>query len=49
MREIMAGAQAAGMPIRLSVLNINPARELYLRLGFRVTRLEPPRVKMEWP
>jgi ribosomal protein S18 acetylase RimI-like enzyme len=49
LRTLMAAAQAAGMPIRLSVLNINPARELYLRLGFRVTRLEPPRVKMQWP
>lgn len=49
LREVMTEAQAAGMPIRLSVLNINPARELYRRLGFRVTRLEPPRVKMQWP
>lgn len=48
-RDTMAAAQAAGVALRLSVLNINPARALYLRLGFRVTRLEPPRVKMEWP
>jgi ribosomal protein S18 acetylase RimI-like enzyme len=48
-RDVMAAAQAAGMPLRLSVLNINPARALYLRLGFRITRIVPPRVKMEWP
>ena len=27
----------------------NPARRLYERLGFRVTRHVPPRTKMEWP
>jgi ribosomal protein S18 acetylase RimI-like enzyme len=48
-RTVMTAAQLVGLPLRLSVLNINPARELYLRLGFRVTRLEPPRVKMQWP
>lgn len=48
-RDVMAAGQAAGMPLRLSVLNINPARELYVRLGFRITRIVPPRVKMEWP
>jgi ribosomal protein S18 acetylase RimI-like enzyme len=48
-RSIMTAASAAGMPLRLSVLDVNPAQRLYARLGFRVTRTEPPRVKMEWP
>ena len=46
---VMAAARAAGQPLRLSVLECNPAQRLYARLGFRVSRLEPPRVKMEWP
>lgn len=46
---IMTAARAAGMPLRLSVLEVNPAQRLYARLGFRVTRVEPPRIKMEWP
>ena len=46
---IMSAARIAGMPLRLSVLGVNPAQRLYARLGFRITRLEPPRVKMEWP
>jgi ribosomal protein S18 acetylase RimI-like enzyme len=46
---IMDGAKAAGMPLRLSVLHVNPAQRLYERLGFYVTRIEHPRVKMEWP
>ncbi|HEY5927134.1 MAG TPA: GNAT family N-acetyltransferase [Kofleriaceae bacterium] len=45
----MNGARAAGLPVRLSVLYVNPAQRLYERLGFRVTRVEHPRVKMEWP
>jgi ribosomal protein S18 acetylase RimI-like enzyme len=45
----MDGAREAGTPLRLSVRETNPARRLYERLGFRVTRVEPPRIKMEWP
>jgi GNAT superfamily N-acetyltransferase len=45
---IMVAARVAGMPLRLSVLEVNPAQRLYARLGFRVTRVEPPRIKMEW-
>ena len=48
-RDAMAAAQAAGVPLRLSVLQVNPAQALYARLGFRVERVEPPRVKMVWP
>jgi ribosomal protein S18 acetylase RimI-like enzyme len=46
---IMTAARDAGMPLRLSVLEVNPAQRLYARLGFRVTRVEPPRIKLEWP
>ena len=46
---IMDATHAQGLPLRLSVLNVNPAQRLYERLGFRVTRVEPPRIKMEWP
>jgi hypothetical protein len=35
--------------IKARCASAGPARELYLRLGFRVTRLEPPRVKMTVP
>jgi ribosomal protein S18 acetylase RimI-like enzyme len=48
-RDAMAAAQVAGMPLRLSVLDTNPAQRLYARLGFRVTTIAPPRIKMTWP
>jgi ribosomal protein S18 acetylase RimI-like enzyme len=48
-KAVMTAARAAGMPLRLSVLHVNPAQRLYARLGFRVKRIEHPRVKMEWP
>lgn len=36
-----------GLPVVLSVLSVNPrARALYERLGFRVTSVEPPFVRM---
>jgi ribosomal protein S18 acetylase RimI-like enzyme len=41
-------AAERGVPLRLSVLANNPARALYERLGFRVVRVEQPRVFMEW-
>ena len=47
--DIMCAAAAAGLPLRLSVLHVNPAQRLYARLGFKVSRVEHPRVKMEWP
>jgi ribosomal protein S18 acetylase RimI-like enzyme len=47
--SIMHAARAACMSVRLSVLEVNPAQGLYARLGFRVTRIERPRVTMEWP
>jgi len=46
---IMTAARALDLPLRLSVLHVNPAQRLYARLGFRITRVEHPRIKMEWP
>jgi ribosomal protein S18 acetylase RimI-like enzyme len=37
MLDLMAEADRAGLPIRLHVLKVNPARNLYERLGFRTT------------
>lgn len=36
-RQIIAEAKARGLPAALQVLKINPARRLYIRLGFVVT------------
>jgi ribosomal protein S18 acetylase RimI-like enzyme len=47
-RDVMGAASARGVPVRLSVLVNNPARRLYEGLGFRVSSIEYPRVKMEW-
>ena len=46
---VLDSARAAGLPVRLSCLDVNPALRLYERLGFRITRREPPRTKLEWP
>lgn len=47
-RLAMDRARDAGLPLRLSVLFNNPAQRLYARLGFTVTHIEHPRVKMAW-
>jgi ribosomal protein S18 acetylase RimI-like enzyme len=46
---IQEEAAQRGVVLRLSVLVNNPARALYERLGFRVIRIEDPRVFMVWP
>jgi len=35
-KDILARAARAGLPVRLQVLKVNPARRLYERLGFAV-------------
>ena len=45
--QVIADADARGVPVRLGVLEHNPARRLYERLGFRVVHVDPPRVRME--
>jgi ribosomal protein S18 acetylase RimI-like enzyme len=47
-REVLGDAARRGVPVRLSVRENNPARRLYERLGFRVTSIDHPRVRMEW-
>jgi ribosomal protein S18 acetylase RimI-like enzyme len=37
MHALMAEARNRGVPLRLQVLKVNPARRLYERLGFTVT------------
>ena len=36
-RDVLAEARAAGLPVRLRVFRVNPARRLYERLGFVAT------------
>ena len=36
-QALAAEADASGVPVRLRVFKVNPARHLYERLGFRVT------------
>ena len=40
-------ARAAGKPLRLRVLVVNPARRLYEREGFAITAVTPERIFME--
>jgi GNAT superfamily N-acetyltransferase len=47
-RHCQAAAAARGVPLELSVLDGNRARELYLRLGFTITHVVPPRTRMAW-
>ncbi len=46
-REVMAAARARGLPLRLRVLRVNPARRLYERLGFEVTGQTATHFEME--
>ena len=45
--QVIGDAAARGVPVRLGVLEQNPARRLYERLGFRVVHVDPPRLRME--
>jgi ribosomal protein S18 acetylase RimI-like enzyme len=48
LQRLFVEAKAAGLPIRLRVLAVNPARALYERLGFVVVETTPERYFMEW-
>jgi len=48
-RDILAQAESARLPVRLRVLAANPAQKLYARLGFVVTSHTPERLFMEHP
>ena len=47
--ELIAEADKACKPLRLSVLGTNPAQRLYARMGFRDTGSDSVRVYMERP
>jgi len=46
-RQLASEARTAGLPLRLRVLAVNPARRLYEREGFLVTETTPKRIYME--
>jgi GNAT superfamily N-acetyltransferase len=46
-RLVIERADNEGLPVRLRVLRVNPAKSLYERLGFVVTHEEPERFFME--
>jgi putative hydrolase of the HAD superfamily len=47
-RDLLAEAQQGGLPVRLQVLRVNPARRLYERLGFIVVQETSTHFKMQW-
>lgn len=48
-RDVLADADAAQLPVTLTVLRTNPARSLYERFGFFVTRQDEVRYYMRRP
>ncbi len=46
-RRLLDEAREAGQPVRLRVLKVNPARDLYRRLGFTVTGETDTHYQME--
>ena len=46
-RDLAREARAAKKPLRLRVLEVNPARRFYEREGFRVVATTPGRIHME--
>lgn len=49
MDRMMSEAAAAGRGVRLHVDPFKPARQLYLRKGFREIGMDGPDIAMEWP
>lgn len=47
LEQLIADAGTLRMPLRLTVLQVNPARHFYERHGFVVTETVPPRHHME--
>jgi ribosomal protein S18 acetylase RimI-like enzyme len=48
LRRVLAEATVNGVPVRLSVDAVNPARHLYERLGFVVTDASSVYMSLEW-
>ncbi|MEE9280835.1 MAG: GNAT family N-acetyltransferase [Myxococcota bacterium] len=47
-RFVLARGARRGVPVTLKVLRVNPARELYERLGFSVTGETREHFQMTW-
>jgi ribosomal protein S18 acetylase RimI-like enzyme len=47
--ELLAEADARGLPVRIHVESLNPARRLYERLGFRLLETRGPYLFLERP
>jgi ribosomal protein S18 acetylase RimI-like enzyme len=47
-KDLLRRADARGKPVTLDVMHGNPARRLYLRLGFRQTGQDADRKQMIW-
>lgn len=48
LREVLAGAAAAAVPVQIHVQRLNPARHLYHRLGFRQIADQGVYLLLEW-
>jgi GNAT superfamily N-acetyltransferase len=48
LERLIDDAKAAQVPLRLTVLEVNPARRFYERHGFVLTHTISPRHHMEW-
>jgi len=48
LKPLISEAEAAGIPVRLSVWHDNPALALYRRLGFRVRAESATHLELEW-
>ena len=46
--EVLKRGAALGKPVTLDVLHGNPARSLYLRLGFKQTGQDADKIQMIW-
>jgi len=49
LRSLLASAAMAGLPVHLQVETTNPARRLYLRLGFAPQEVQGLHLAMQWP
>lgn len=45
--DLAAEARAAGLPLRLQVLKVNPAMRLYARLGLRIVGETATHLRMQ--
>ena len=48
LQTVFGQARSLGLPIRLRVLQVNPAKGFYARHGFRVVHASAERLSMEW-